>query len=341
MRVAKHTALAGVVAVVLAGAITGVALTASPAPKKLDTLLLPTTPGLITYVQEWIAFQQNYFRNHGLNVELINTPQTTSLQLASLESGQIDIWLTGVSTLAAARQAGHDVKFVCGIDPDIEEGIELPASSSLPTVTGSNVQTAIQALKGQSIGVPSIGGQAMLDAVLALQAGGLSQNDVSWVGVGAQATATAALQNGSVNAIVTYAGLTQALAAQGIGKLDLLYRRDIPASFGKYMSVGFVAQGSYIQSHADVLKRFCAAIQDADNFARSKGSGPRLQQILETQMDSSTAKLIVKGTYVTHLDWRISNASLTNALNAAVQLNQIKPGDSFQTLVWSGAPTMP
>jgi ABC-type nitrate/sulfonate/bicarbonate transport system substrate-binding protein len=303
-------------------------------------LKAPTALGTAVYSQLWIAQQEGFFAAHNLKVDFVTAPITTSLLLASLESGQINVWLNGVGGVGGALQNGHPNQFFCGQDNGQEQALMVRADSTLPVALTAGLQAAAQALKGKTIGVPSLGGQSMLDTITALNAGGVAQGDVNWVATGAAATTIAALQSGQVDAVLTYAGLTHTLITTRNGKMDILFRRDVPI-FKNYIGAAWAAPTSVIQSNPAALKAFCAGIEDATKWAVDPKNAQALLQVLETQMDFPTAHTLIKSTYFRHLDWRVGKTAMANAITTLTGEGILKPGLAFGDIVWSGAPTAP
>src|SRR5712671_5811504 len=131
MRTRMRTGILVVVIVALA-LLAGAASGRGAAPNKLATLKLPTTVGVAVWGQEWIAFQQGFFKKYGLDVEFVNAPVTTSLLLASLESGQINVWANGVGGVGGASQNGHPNQFVCGSNNGQEQFLVVRSDSNYP-----------------------------------------------------------------------------------------------------------------------------------------------------------------------------------------------------------------
>src|SRR5262249_17495046 len=77
-------------------------------------LKAPTSIAQAIWLQTWVAFQRGFFQKNHIKVDLVTVPGTTALLLASLESGQINIWANGLVGVGGAAQQGHPTQYFCG-----------------------------------------------------------------------------------------------------------------------------------------------------------------------------------------------------------------------------------
>jgi len=146
----------------------GRAAGASAATTKL-TFGMPTTPPNLVHIGPWIAQEQGFFRDEGLDVEII-TFEGGVYVIRNVVSGSLDAG-AGVGASAAvaiAKKAG--IKAIYALAPRFAS-----------TLTArSNIKT-LQDLKGKKIGVQEIGGFADVLSRMALGKAGIKPEEVTFI----------------------------------------------------------------------------------------------------------------------------------------------------------------
>ena len=222
-----------------------------------------------------IAQDQGYFRDAGLNVQVV--PGTSGPTLASeLIGGTTQIAVEVPSNAFPAMQQGEPL-------------VAMPPYGRLDlaivTPDGSGV-TSLKSLAGKKIGVTALGAstQTFAEYVLGLQ--GISPKSVTFVAVGALATQEAALRNHVIDATVLSSDTIAAATASGI-KLTTL-ASSLGGTAGQLGAMGlqsfWTTTTSYQASHPAVVKGFCTAMTRAtafltDNANRSAGL-PTIEKLL-------------------------------------------------------------
>ena len=167
-----------------------------------------TTPGITTLPIE-IAAQRGFFKDEGLQPEMI-TIRSSDIIIQALLSGQLD-FSTALATLATAAAKRLPIKIVAVISK----------KPSFVMVSHPSIHE-ISNLKGKVVGIASFGGAADYAVRVALQKNGLDpKRDLTILQVGGSGARFAALQAGTIQATVLVAPFN--LVAQKKGFRSLLW----------------------------------------------------------------------------------------------------------------------
>lgn len=161
----------GLIAVVLSGIAlwgTPVSLGLAATPTKLS-LGMPTTPPNLVHLTPWVAKEQGFFTDEGLDVE-ITTFEGGVYVIRNVVSGALDTGAGVGASLAVSVAKKAGVKAIYG---------SVPRFASTMTVR-SNIKT-LQDLKGKKIGVQEIGGFADVLSRMVLRKAGIKPEEVTFI----------------------------------------------------------------------------------------------------------------------------------------------------------------
>ncbi|WNM28476.1 ABC transporter substrate-binding protein [Demequina capsici] len=189
-----------------------------------------------------VAEEKGFFTDAGLDVTVIDFTSGSDLTKA-IAGGTVDVGAaTGLDAVAAAA---HDV--------DIQAfwGIYGPSPMALIVGADSTI-TGFADTAGTKIGISRVGSLTDYTLRAALDASGVSIDDVTEVPLGDPATTMAALANGDVDGFVLPVTFAYIVQAQGTGKLAEVAGDVIggPDQFAILM-----APSTYIADNTDTLKR--------------------------------------------------------------------------------------
>ena len=162
------TGLLAFVIVGIAFCGTSVPLSVAASPAKM-TVGMPTTPPNLVHIVPWVAKEQGFFADEGLDVE-ITTFEGGIYVIRNVVSGGLDAGAgVGASVaVSVAKKAG--IKAIFGSTPKF---------ASTMTVR-SNIKT-LQDLKGKKIGVQEIGGFADVLSRMVLAKAGIKPEEVTFI----------------------------------------------------------------------------------------------------------------------------------------------------------------
>ena len=163
------------------------------APEKKDVKLGVGGAPALYYLPLALADKLGHFKEQGLNVE-INDFKGGSQSLMALVGGSADV-VTGAYEHTLRMQAkGQDILAVIelGRYPGIALAVKKDRADKIKTVAD---------LKGAKIGVTAPGSSTNMMVWYLMAKAGLKVDDASFIGVGASASAIAAIQRGEIDAI--------------------------------------------------------------------------------------------------------------------------------------------
>ena len=133
------------------------------------TIGMPTTPPNMVHLSTWVAQEQGFFAEEGLDVEIV-TFEGGIYVIRNVVSGALDAGAGagGSVAVSVARKAGI-------------KAIYSPAPKFASTMTvRSNIKT-VQDLKGKKIGVQEIGGFADILSRMVLRQAGIKPEEVTFI----------------------------------------------------------------------------------------------------------------------------------------------------------------
>lgn len=208
------------------GALVALGTTAGGAQTLLKVRYgLPTAPPAITTVSPYFALDQGYFKQQGLDVQVVPLPGSVTVVRALL-SGQVDIALTDPATAFLAYANGAPIKIISG---PIEKGTDV-------VVAGAAIKTVAD-LRGKSFAISDPGGQQNNEIKLLAAKYGVDPSTIQFLPIGGPVPRAQALLLGRVDATsLTIAVLKPMLDAIDQGKAHVIASLgtefpDLPTSY--------------------------------------------------------------------------------------------------------------
>lgn len=224
------------------------------------------------YAPFFIAEEYGYFEEAGVDVELISKSGNSGETYQQVSTGSVT---SGGATWGAglfnATKAGASISVIASVS-------RVPESGANPAPLVASVEsgiTDVKDLEGKKVGVPGVGGFGIYSVHLALEAAGLSLEDVELVNL-SPGDIPAALANGSVSASWTIEPLSTAIMAQDLG-VELL-----DVSYHAGVELGALAFNTeYIEEYPDAVVAFTAAYLRAVKVLEEGGwDDPEMQEII-------------------------------------------------------------
>lgn len=162
---------------------------------------------LLYYLPLTIAEKQGYFKEFGLDVE-INDFAGGAKSLQALIGGSVDL-VTGAYEHTLRMQAKGQ---------DIRATIELLRFPTIVIAARKDLAGKIKSaadFKGLKIGITAPGSSTYITALYAMSKAGLKASDASFIGVGAGASAVAAMKKGEIDVISHLEPVISKLEADG------------------------------------------------------------------------------------------------------------------------------
>jgi ABC-type nitrate/sulfonate/bicarbonate transport system substrate-binding protein len=228
--------------------------TAAPASAQLKKVRLSATSVAVTELQFRIALQKGFYRDEGLDVEIILIRGALGMQ--ALLGGSVDYTSAAGSIIAAATRA-VPVRLVLVVN-----------SKPQFDLVGQPDMKSVAQLKGKFIGISSRGGAVDLLTQLILTQHGLTPNkDAALLVIGAPEELVLALKTGRIAACLLTQPRQQMLYREGFTRLA--YSGDY---FSSYPTGGVGTTEEMIKNNpAEVLGFVRASLKGLQYFAQHRG----------------------------------------------------------------------
>lgn len=201
-----------------------------------------------TQLPSWVAEEEGYFDQNGLNVTLQYIPSGSS-PTAGILSGQIQVVVLSEQAIQADL-SGADLVYVAA-----------PTSAIFFSLYSTPSITQGQQLKGTKLGVTAVGSATYAAAGVALQSFGLTTNDVTFISISSAPNILAGLESGAVDA-----GMLSSPTDQQAQQAGMHLLADVSKMNATFPSGWPVVSKAYVTSHKDVVQRYVQSLVQAIAF---------------------------------------------------------------------------
>jgi NitT/TauT family transport system substrate-binding protein len=166
---------------------------AAQAPEKKQVTLGVGGKPALYYLPLTLCERLGFFKERGLDVE-INDFAGGAKSLQALVGGSVDVVTGAYEHTIRMQQKGQDIRAVIelGRYPGISLGIKADKAAKFKSLAD---------LKGMKIGITAPGSSTNMVVWYLMAKAGLNRDDASFIGVGAGASAVAAIKKGEIDAI--------------------------------------------------------------------------------------------------------------------------------------------
>lgn len=230
-------------------------------PTKFVVGSAPGDNFLIDVVNE----QQNQFAAYNLSVPDMLFPSSAVQANQLLASGAMGGCMTDITIAitAFANSTAGQRPVVVGLRVPVNTYSVAVGPGSWPDDTAS-FEEKMNALRGKRIGVSAIGAGNDQQLLMALEAAGIPERDVTRIGVGQISPAIAQLKAGRIDAYVGYSrGASLAVATPTDGRLLVNFAdASVPESLNKQVVGAIVVREDFAAANPQVVKAWIAAQWD-------------------------------------------------------------------------------
>ncbi|WP_309073290.1 ABC transporter substrate-binding protein [Paenarthrobacter sp.] len=205
-----------------------------------------------------VAIDKGYFEKQGIDLELVVGAGSSAAQLPALATGELDFMLASPVTALTATTQGLDVRIVDGFtqnDPKIVED-----STAVVVGAGSNIKTA-RDLEGKKVSVNALGSIGEIGIREAVAKDGGDPKKVTFVQLSFPEVA-AQIEAGQIDAGMAGSPFMQQVMAKG-GRVVSDFIHDTGLGANELVTI---SSGKLVESDADMVKRFSAAMDEALPF---------------------------------------------------------------------------
>jgi NitT/TauT family transport system substrate-binding protein len=242
----------------------GIALTAQAQP--LTRTVIGYSAIQAPVVPLWLAEEQGLFKKYGLDPRLVFI-RTTSVHMAGLISGQIDISYGGATGVLPTVGSGVDLKFIATLSSRLTHVLVVRPEIQRP-----------RDLQGNRVGV-SIGGTQWITTKLGLEHLEVDEqrNAIRLLAIGDQSVLRTALEAGSIEAAFLNGAMAEELKAKGFRVLVDLHGANI-----KTVGSGIIVKAAEIQKSREPAMNVLKAVVEGLAFVKSPA---RKSTVLKTLMN--------------------------------------------------------
>lgn len=288
MRIRKRLT-AAVLAVLLAVTAVPCAVMAEKKEEKLTRITLNEVAHSIFYAPQYVALEKGYFREEGLNVDLV-TGFGADKVMTALISGEVDIGFMGAEASVYAFQEGANDPIINFAQGTQRAGNFLVAREEMPDFQWTD-------LKGKKVLGGRKGGMPEMVFEYILKQNGLDpQKDLSIdQSIDFGSTAAAFAGDDSADFTVEFEPSATALEKEGTG--HVVASLGVDSGYVPYTS--YSARRSYIEKNPEIIQSFVNGLQKGVEFVR-KHTPEEIAAVIAPQFpetDADTLTTIVKRYY--------------------------------------------
>ncbi|WP_264030146.1 ABC transporter substrate-binding protein [Cellulosimicrobium sp. SH8] len=251
------------------------------------------------YAPFFLAEDKGYFEEAGVDVELLAKGGTSGETYQLVSTNNVTAggatWGAG---LFNATEAGASLSVIASVSRVPESG---PNPAPFVVAADSGI-TSIEQVAGSRVGIPGDGGFGIYSVAKALEAGGLTLDDVELVNVGPPETGPA-LVGGSVDAAWSIEPISSSLESEGIASEIL------PIDYHAGTELGaLVFSTEYVDEHPDAVVAFTAAyLRAAAELEAGGWDDPANQEIIarytELPVETLTSLALTEQDPTGEIDW--------------------------------------
>ncbi|MBM7563419.1 ABC transporter substrate-binding protein [Paenibacillus sacheonensis] len=233
----------------------------------------------IFYAPHYVAMSQGFFKEQGLNVDM-NTAQGSDKGAAALIAGTADISMVGPETTIYIYNQKGDKTLKVFHQLTAKDGSFLLSREKLDNFTWSD-------LSGKTVigWRPGSSPQMVLNSLLLKE----QVTDANVITNIASPAMAGAFTSGQGDFIQVFEPVASTLVNAG----KAYYVASLGEDFGAYPETSYVATSDYIQSHADIIKKFTAAVAEGAKWLNA-ASDEEIVAALKPFFDGTTDELILQ-----------------------------------------------
>lgn len=244
---------------------------AEKAPGGKELFKFPTATFLVdTYATDFVAKDRGIFEKHGLDVTF-TYPQSGATAAQLLLAGEIRGWNGPMDFAILSAAKGADLKMAGMPFPATTDYIIVSSKGTWPA-RNAPYEEKIKALKGKVVGVSGIGAGTDRTLIAALNAVGLTDKDVTRVGVGPSTGGLGQLQSGRIDAYIDFSKSgVNLIQSKGAGTLyiDLAQDKDVPKAVRDAASNALIVEGKFAKANPEIVQQYVAAQREAMEYIKA------------------------------------------------------------------------
>ena len=331
----RRTAMVSAAFIAATALLAGCAAGTPPAPTSApdnspaadEVISLKVARGAVTIENSILTYEEGFFEEEGLDVELgVTGGGGGAATNSALISGEMDIAATDAVTAVRAINEQMPIVVVAGTKAALPTSEQV--SDGLIVPPGSTI-TEWADLRGKKIGVPELGGLPHLTVVKGLESADIGLDEVEIIPIPMDAI-TAAAANGQVDAIFSFSVFLLNAVNEGFTRVGNGVQEFLPHA----PQVVWVASREFAESNPEALKRFRDALIRGTEFSNSNPDEVRRTYHENTEFP---APFIDNAMVLDTLNVEFVKDGWDTMLQVMKQLAEVRDDLSYEELVWEGA----
>ena len=265
-----------------------------------ETVRVAVSSASLFYASAYIAEQQGYFKQEGLDASIIDVGSGSNV-IASVVGGSAEIGAGSVLNIAHGASHGQDLKGFAsslrGFPLFIVAQKGVMRQAGLKPSSPYARRAAL--LKGKTIAVNDIGGSAGDFVRKALKLGGVDEKSVVMINISSSPGRLAALKAKKIGALGGYPPEPEIAVVNGYGDILVNAARDMPDS-KSIEYILYFSSGSFIKKSPKVLEAFTRAIAKASKLLHDNPDAARKAFFAQMETKAAGAKVDPK---LAKLEW--------------------------------------
>lgn len=235
----------------------------------------------------WIAEEQGFFTKYGIEPKLVFV-RTTSVHIAGLVSGSIDMSYGGGSGVLSVAGSGMDLRFVASFASRLSHVLVARPEIQQP-----------KDLQGKRVGVVSIGGTQWITTKLGLEYLSLDEQRerIQILAIGDQSVLRGALEAGNIEAAFFNGAMAEELRSKGFHILADLYKANI-----RTLGSGIIVKRTTLQQNRDLAANVLKATFEGLALVKSAAGKPVVVKTLMRRLKISDPAVAEQGYYYLQRD---------------------------------------
>ena len=240
-------------------AVVGLLAIGGASPLRAQTLVTVrvAAPPFDNTAPVYYAQDLGYLKDVGLTVDFAAGLNNAAAALAALSGGSIDISAAAITSIAAAHDAGVNVKIIAASQQSSDQS----PSEVLMVRKDSNAKNAVD-FNGKTIGIIGLKSLMQVAAMSWSDRHGGDSKTLKFIEIPVPQMCSQ-LEAGRIDAMITFEPFaTGCASARTVGNVD-------DGIAPRFLTVAFVGMDDWLASHADIAARFESAISKAATWANT------------------------------------------------------------------------
>jgi NitT/TauT family transport system substrate-binding protein len=274
----------------------------------------------------YIAQQQGYFKDAGLDVTIKAGAQDTSQNAPSVLNGEAQFAMTDSSGFLKGAAKNMPIRIATGLE---SATTRTDPTDGLLVKKGSPI-TSYKDLEGRTVGLAALGGTIQFIVEYMVDKDGGDPSKVKFVALPTASLADAA-KSGKTDAVFSFGAFFAAAKAAGLQSIGN-GMNDLP---GIPQGVLFSTQ-KYLSANAATAKKFNSAIARAITYANAH---PAAVKAIQTKYTTLSADYI-KDEQVSYYDKNVNKAVMRTVVTKMHEYGLLSSTPKDDALYWDQAPTV-